>query len=466
MKKDNYMKAIDDLKISEDFKEKTRKLMYEARDTHTKENKIMNRKLVVTLASAAVVLTIGVIGVNQGNLFSSDSNTTDKGETEYSVLSTESGITIPKIKIGNSNSGKNADMIALFVYNGRVYTQSNTTLLNIDGIVDKETINSLKGDYLGKTKSGINEFSEDEAYKENFISNIGESEIYTVKGYDSNYRLMVYTEYSDGYDCQIYDSFGGLTVMTGADYFNKLQIKDNVTSITWENYDSWNNGLSNISEAKVDKIFNNFMNALYDSIPIGEKTDMFTENTEIDSQKFVKVTTKDNLTTTLRLFKDGFVYANGVGFFEVDKVTFDAFYQSLPVDQDKTTDNTIDIKDTDLNNSDSPSNVNQSLKVYTKKSSYKVGVKTITLELVNTSKEELYYGMDFSIEKLTGDTWEVVPGVENLMFIEIAKLLPGDSKEEFEINLTDLGKNMKAGKYRIVKNLNNSVYYAEFELTK
>jgi hypothetical protein len=332
-------------------------------------------------------------------------------------------------------------------------------------VIDKDTIKNLKGDYLGKTKGGIDEFSEKEAYQENFISNIGESEVYTVKGYDSNYRLMVYTEYSDGYDCQIYDSFGGLTVVAGSDYFDKLQIKENVTSITWESYDSWNNGLAINTDAKVDETFNNFINALYDSVPIGENSDMFTESTKNDSQKFIKITTKDNLTTTLRLFKNGFVYVNGVGFFEVDKDTFDAFYQSLPVEQNNTSDDVIDNEDTDLSNSDNTSNVDQTLKVYTMKPSYPVGVKTITLELVNTSKEDIYYGVDFSIEKRTGNTWETVPGVENLMFIEIAKSLPADSKDEFEIDLTDLGKNMKAGKYRVVKNMNNTVYYAEFELT-
>jgi hypothetical protein len=56
---------------------------------------------------------------------------------------------------------------------------------------------------------------------------------------------------------------------------------------------------------------------------------MLIENTEADSQKFIYVKTKDNMITSIRLLKDGYVYAPEVGFFEVDQEAFQAFWNSM-----------------------------------------------------------------------------------------------------------------------------------------
>jgi hypothetical protein len=59
--------------------------------------------------------------------------------------------------------------------------------------------------------------------------------------------------------------------------------------------------------------------------------DMLIDDTAADSQKFLYLKTKDNLVTSLRLLKDGYVYAPEIGFFQVDKAVFDKFYTSLKV---------------------------------------------------------------------------------------------------------------------------------------
>lgn len=99
--------------------------------------------------------------------------------------------------------------------------------------------------------------------------------------------------------------------------------------------------------------------------------------------------------------------------------------------------------------------------------SYPVGTKSLTLKIKNASDAEISYGVDFSIEQLIGgDAWGVVPATENLMFIEIAQLLQANSEADFVVDLSQLAPSLEEGTYRIVKNINGEVFYAEFELTK
>ncbi len=320
MNKDKYSQAMNGLKSSEDFNIRTARLMREARQG--REGSTMNiKKTAFAFAGAAVIITAGAFAITNSNLLQTGNNISDNSG---------SSITVPQVNLPNASTGVTARMIPLFVYQGKIYLRYNTAIATTDGYtVSEEDMLSLRGDYLGTTKSGINEFSGKEDYTEDFASNIGESEVYTVKGYDSKYRLMVYTKYEGGFGCEIYDSFGGLSLKNGADYFGLLNLKDNVASYEWENLDSWNNGGSGKTQATAEDIFNDFLDKLYDATPVEGSVDWLIENTESDSQKFLYLQTKDHLVTTLRLLKDGYVYAPEVGFFQVDKEAFDAFYASL-----------------------------------------------------------------------------------------------------------------------------------------
>lgn len=457
---------MDNFQISDDFIERTKNTMKMERDSNKQNNFFWKKRSVLTLAGAAtIMIVVGAVAVNNGLLSSQNEDTkiyTDQSQALESTT-TSDGITIPEIQVNGGQKGISADMMGLFIYQGRVYTQSQTTLPMTDGVIDKTIVDALKGDFLGKTKSGIDEWSDKEAYTEDFASTIGESEIYTLKGYDSKYRLMVYTKYEEGYDCQIFDSFGGLQVITGADYFDKLQLKGRVSSLNWQSFDNWNNGFATTQTAPVDEKFHQFMDALYMAVPIGENSDFFSDKTAFDSQKFVNVTTEDQLTTSLRLFKDGYVYANGVGFFRIDNPAFHTFYESLPVSEGQSgnagvTDGSggATAEDTSLTD----------ISVAMKDASYPAGVDTITMIITNQSENEYYYGVDYKIEKLEGTSWKEVPGVSDLAFIEIAVVLPANTSQNFDMDLSTLRKNMSAGNYRVIKNINGTDFTTEFELTK
>lgn len=323
MNKD-YKNSMDHIQISEDFKTNTRKLMKEARNMPNKKS--MNKRIFISAASLAIILVAG--GTAYYNL---SNNPTFKGSSPIETNDNSKSYTVPLIELPKESSGVSKDMLALFVYQGKVYIQSNTNFtLDKDNITPiKEDILKLKGDYIGQTVGSIDEWSTQDDYAKELASTIGEAKIYTVNGYDSNYRLMAYYEWKGGFSCQIFDSFGGLTINKGSDYFNLLNLNKNVTSLSYESFDSWNNGLASKSEVPITPAFNNFLDALNDSKPIGNDIDLLLENQDAERQKFITITTKDNLNTTLRLVKGGYVYDSQIGFFKVSDEAFNALWSTL-----------------------------------------------------------------------------------------------------------------------------------------
>lgn len=323
MNKD-YKNSMDDLKISEDFKTNTRKLMKEARNM--KNKKSINKKILVSAASLAIILAAG--GTAYYNLAGSSNTLND---TSIAADENTKSYTVPFIELPKDSSQASKDMLGLFVYQGRVYIQSNTRFTyGEDGMTPiKEDVLNLQGDYIGQTTGSIDEWSTQDDYAKEFASSIGVAKIYTVKGYDSKYRLMAYYEWDGGFGCEIFDSFGGLNIHDGSDYFDILNLKGNISSLSYESFDSWNNGLLNNSEITESLEFNNFLDALYDSTPIGNDIDLLLETQVADGQKFITITTKDNLKTTLRLVKGGYVYDSQIGFFKIADDAFHAFYNSL-----------------------------------------------------------------------------------------------------------------------------------------
>jgi hypothetical protein len=312
MSREKYMNAIDQIKISEDFNYETARKMKEALPVKKKASRYIMRTA-FALASAAVIITAGVYTVDNSGIGTS-----------------KPSITIAEMKLPTKNGEIAARMRPLFVYKDKIYIRYSTAIASPDGYsVSEADMLNLRGEYLGTTTGGIDEWSGDESYIADFASNIGEAEVYTVKGYDSKYRLMVYTPYEGGFGCEIYDSFGGLTMDRGNDYFDLLKLKGNVVSYQWENLDSWNNGGTQKIEQQADDALNIFIKALYSSTPVERSIDTLIDEASANGQKFLYLKTEDNLISSIRLLKDGYVYVDDIGFFQVDKADFSEFYDSL-----------------------------------------------------------------------------------------------------------------------------------------
>jgi hypothetical protein len=312
MSREKYINAIDQIKISEDFNYETARKMKAALPVKKDASRYIMRTA-FALASAAVIITAGVYTVNHSGIGTS-----------------KPSITIAEVKLPTANGEIAARMRPLFVYQDKIYIRYSTAIASPDGYtVSEADMLNLRGDYLGTTTGGIDEWSGDEAYVADFASNIGEAEVYTVKGYDRKYRLMVYTPYEGGFGCEIYDSFGGLTMDKGDDYFGLLGLKGNVISYQWETMDSWNNGGTQKTEQQADDALNKFIKALYSSTPVERSINTLIDEASADGQKFLYLKTGDNLISSIRLLKDGYVYVEEIGFFQVDQADFNEFYDSL-----------------------------------------------------------------------------------------------------------------------------------------
>lgn len=94
-------------------------------------------------------------------------------------------------------------MVAFFIYNGRLYTQTG-----------QYADDSLKGHYICTVTGNIDEWSGADEYVEGASSIAGD--VFYVKHYDTNFRLCM-----DGPDGQIefYDCLSGMTLCSGADLF-------------------------------------------------------------------------------------------------------------------------------------------------------------------------------------------------------------------------------------------------------
>lgn len=158
------------------------------------------------------------------------------------------------------------------------------------------------------------------------------------------------------------------------------------------------------------------------------------------------------------LMKTGWLKSNGVWYYlnengaMVSNTTIDGYYLGSDgawienVSGDETTGGEANLKDVIMK---------------TEKSIYELGTKEIKVDITNNSKQDVYYGVQYEVEKFENNKWAKVPFKEEPMFIEIAYILgPGKTNSQV-ISLSNL-EELTIGKYRIVKS--GGALSAEFEI--
>lgn len=249
---------------------------------------------------------------------------------------------VPKTEIKKRDDTMLASMVSMVIYNGRVYVQSGTN-------ISKEDANLLKGKKIGVTKD-LCEFMEQSDTKvggtidfdkvEGLVGP-GEVEVYEAKGYDENFRLLI--DYKDEYRDipEIYESLNGIRIKTGNDVFGKLKIAGNIKSVKWDTFNNWNYGTHDPKNVDVDENINNFVKAMYDSIPYSledkefrnqfyyKETEYYEEGQ--DKQKFLYIKLNDGTTIQVRLFSNGYIAYSGLyGFvFKVEEKAFNDLWNIL-----------------------------------------------------------------------------------------------------------------------------------------
>jgi len=141
------------------------------------------------------------------------------------------GVLIPEAGVSTDGSSI-SDMLAFFIYDGRVYVEYE--------VVAKK--NDLVGDYLGDVEGTIEEWTAEDGYVDYAGSTSGA--FYTVKGYDPKFMLC---KISDDGSVAIYINDNGLSLEKGRDLFEeKLHLSDNYVSMEYQTRGDWYKGLGNI----------------------------------------------------------------------------------------------------------------------------------------------------------------------------------------------------------------------------
>jgi hypothetical protein len=284
-------------------------------------NKFVLKPIVSIAVSLVMVICLGILGYYFVE---------KKPNTSPHIIDSTAGIYIPKMELPK---GTNAlmNMVGLVVYQGRIYTQTGTQITGTQ-IISHKNAENLLGEKLGTTKENIDDMNwsgQENDYVE-FSSSIGIQDVYSVKGYDKNFRIMTYSIDST-IPAQFYECLNGITVKTGADVFDKLKIENHVITAKYENYDSWNNNKQQYKELPELNILNNFINELKTTIPCTTESLLnIWEDRSGTNQKIIYITLNDGSEVGLRLFKDGYInYSYSNILFKMENQAFNKLWNEL-----------------------------------------------------------------------------------------------------------------------------------------
>jgi hypothetical protein len=318
-----YKKAVDSMKPSEEMKKELFNTIEQ------RQERKRPRKTVYIAASVVIAAGIGLAAPNIWQQLNGQSSsgqiaqvTPGSSNAGNSGTATAESIVIPKLELPDIKSGVKADMIALVVYKDNIYTQSATR-------IDAADAASLRGDKLGRTTGGIDEWSSKDKYIE-LASNIGETDIYSVKGYDSSFLIMSYSEINGEVFAELYEHTNGITVNSGADLFGKLNLEGRITSAQWESFASWNNGLQQYSPLADSDALSGFLTALNAAKPLAAEPLIEQDIYGSEDRKIIYLQLEDNARVELTLFGQGLVrYGQAPVFFEVESGAFQQLWNSM-----------------------------------------------------------------------------------------------------------------------------------------
>ncbi|MFM9279281.1 hypothetical protein [Paenibacillus jiagnxiensis] len=315
-----YKKAVDTMTTNEAMKKRMENKLEELQQERKRP-----RKTIYIAASIVLAAGIGVTASGfwkQGSGPAVPSNEVAQLTPNTPASNSSDSVVIPKLELPDQNSGVKASMIPLVVYQGNVYTQAATR-------IDAADAAALRGDKLGRTTGGIDELSGKDKYSE-LASNIGETDIYAVKGYDSDFRIMSYNEIDGQVYAELFEHTNGITVSSGADLLGKLNLEGRITSAEWQSFESWNNGLQQYTPLANDESLAGFLTALQDAKPLAAEPLIDQGIYDDENRKVLYLKLEDNTQVELTLFGKGLVrYGNDPVFFEVESGAFQALWKSM-----------------------------------------------------------------------------------------------------------------------------------------
>ncbi|KAB8137487.1 hypothetical protein F9U64_09190 [Gracilibacillus oryzae] len=275
-----------------------------------------NKKTFIGIAAALLVSIVTF------TLFNNHLNNT-ANNSNIPVDTGDGGVHIPAIQLPEDNMS--ADMIGLIVYNENIYTQTRTE-------IDAQAAKDIIGEKLGTTKAIIDEWSEQEAYNKEFASTIGKADVYTVKGYDKDFRIMTYTEQDGKIFVDLYENLNGITINIGQDIFGKLNIYGNISSAQYRTFSDWNNSIDDYQPITDMETLNVFVEELNQTKPLPriQNSDPISNSRNDEQFRELSINLNDGTTVKLTLLKDGYIYYGFMGaYFKMNEDIFSKLWSIL-----------------------------------------------------------------------------------------------------------------------------------------
>lgn len=370
MNKNEYKKAVDQIDPDESLREKVWQGLGSKSSSFTKIRYSTLAFVSIFILSVVAVNTLLNSGVENkqfdmaksskmekkvvseefigydGNVETSEYSAFDKSSNKMSADNAKNGSALKDNSIrseeliGSADSYANADLsmfqtgtIGRFEFVGRTYIEDiDNYFYNIKNLKFKKlgeiNISFFKG------HKGYEPFKDEPFHpnKKDLISYPNGYEIYSVKGYDPKYRLMIYGESNGEKWGSIYNSFGDKQIEKGEDLFGNLYLKGNIKVVRWKSIHSWQRKIEVYKPVEQSVFFENFIDKLYSSKRI-EYHDLPKQEIidNIENCKIVYITMKNNIIEQIWLYPDtkNVEYKVAGIRFEVDDKEFDAFFETL-----------------------------------------------------------------------------------------------------------------------------------------
>lgn len=268
--------------------------------------------------AAALLVSVGAF-----TLFNSVTPDISTGNQDALVVNKDGSVEIPAIQLPEDTSS--ANMIGLIVYNGKIYTQTRTE-------IDAENAKAIIGDKLGTTRGTIDEWSKKEAYDEEFASTIGETDVYSVKGYDKDFRIMTYQEQDGKQYAEFYENLNGITINSGEDVFGELNMVGNVSSAQYRTFSDWDNSIENYQPITDLETLNTFVAELNRAKPFprGQNSDPISNSRNNENFRELTVNLNDGSMVRLTLLRDGYIYYGHMGvYFQMNEDVFSKMWSQF-----------------------------------------------------------------------------------------------------------------------------------------
>lgn len=199
------------------------------------------KKFAVTAACIALITGLAALGI-------------------YCIQPESDAVYIPKIEISDTADSVQADMFGIVVYDGRVYVQAEYIYYD-----ENPSVKNLAGEYLGTAVNSIGNdctnptgFTQ-ETLSENFAANVS-GDVYTVKGYDKNFRICIPEMYSGCGFMAFFECVNDISFSRGSEIFGEmLHLRENFDSLNVIDVSNGEKTLTGLDRAAI----NDFVDGLY-----------------------------------------------------------------------------------------------------------------------------------------------------------------------------------------------------------